>query len=254
MEQVTEYKMLSRRVMAHMKPGMQSNNFLRKEDYLTEIARGSLYLQEGEDYLLLFRQREGFLLMNYMFCSPRFLSLPPGQAIVTEVPLPPGREPAPRVLLESGFQFLLRRFRFQREGAVPEVDAGLPRIVTAQPSQAEEIYGLLRESFPGYGGCLPAEQQLRREIDTGLVLTLPEGGAVLRYSCGEKESRLLQLAVAGTMRRRGCGRALVEEYLRRSAGRRCQVWTGEENLPARTLYEGCGFRPDGWQAVVLKKG
>ncbi|WP_084959398.1 GNAT family N-acetyltransferase [Thermoactinospora rubra] len=50
-----------------------------------------------------------------------------------------------------------------------------------------------------------------------------------------------RLVVDPSAFRRGIGRRLVEEVVRRAGGRPVVVSTGRDNVPARTLYERLGF-------------
>ena len=60
MEKAADYRSLSRLVMAHIKPGVITNNFMEKRDYLSEIERGTLYYETWKGGLLLLRRRRGF--------------------------------------------------------------------------------------------------------------------------------------------------------------------------------------------------
>ena len=59
-----------------------------------------------------------------------------------------------------------------------------------------------------------------------------------------------RLVVAPDVYRRGVGRTLVLEILRRAGARRTIVSTGRGNAPARTLYERLGFGRVDDQEVV----
>lgn len=58
------------------------------------------------------------------------------------------------------------------------------------------------------------------------------------------EAHIVSLGLAPTWRGRGGGRFLLEDFLRICAGERVSVVTLDvrvSNIPARKLYEGCGF-------------
>ena len=57
---------------------------------------------------------------------------------------------------------------------------------------------------------------------------------------GSENVFLYELGVDARFRRRGIGRALVDEALRLAGRRRLFVLTDEDNSPARTLYAGAG--------------
>ncbi|WP_327106477.1 GNAT family N-acetyltransferase [Nonomuraea glycinis] len=59
------------------------------------------------------------------------------------------------------------------------------------------------------------------------------------------ELDLDRLIVHPGAHRRGIGRMLVKEVMARAGARRIVVSTGRDNVPARALYEGLGFTPQG---------
>lgn len=65
-------------------------------------------------------------------------------------------------------------------------------------------------------------------------------GAVAWLEVGD-QFEIDRLMVAPTVHRRGIGKALVSEVLRRAGAKETIVSTGSENAPARSLYEGLGF-------------
>ena len=75
---------------------------------------------------------------------------------------------------------------------------------------------------------------------------LPQGFLVARAV--DKEWEIENLAVAVQARRRGVGRALLTELLRRAMecdAANVMLEVRESNLPARALYESAGFRAIG---------
>jgi ribosomal protein S18 acetylase RimI-like enzyme len=59
------------------------------------------------------------------------------------------------------------------------------------------------------------------------------------------EVDLDRLIVHPGAHRQGIGRTLVKEVVARAGARRVVVSTGRDNVPARALYEGLGFTPQG---------
>jgi ribosomal protein S18 acetylase RimI-like enzyme len=98
--------------------------------------------------------------------------------------------------------------------------------------------------------------RVRELADAGEIVVLlagdgPDAVLVLRlrpslWAAG-LDAYLEELYVAPHARRRGHGRALVEEAIRiaRAAGAvRMDLGTGEDDAPARALYESLGFTSD----------
>ena len=119
------------------------------------------------------------------------------------------------------------------------------------------------EIRPARGGDMPAVAALEAEtfpdgasvayLDTlraggGAVLAAAEGDALLGYAWYQlvlDEGYVGNVAVAEPFRRRGVGEALVRAMLADAKGRGAAFLTlevRESNLPARRLYERCGFR------------
>lgn len=127
MEKAADYRSLSRLVMAQIRPGVVTNNFMDKSDYLSEIESGTLYYHAYEGGLLLFRRRRGFSLMNYYLTDPEILpKLTEGEILLTEPVLRPedDGETVLRFLKDLGFETLFHRERFVRQKECPPGLAG----------------------------------------------------------------------------------------------------------------------------------
>ena len=110
---------------------------------------------------------------------------------------------------------------------------------------------ITREVEPLFGPMPDFESTLRRNISRGTALCVRDasgqvlGGVLLRAA---PHTQITWLAVRSSARRRGVGRALVAEALRRCQPP-CEVLVdtfGEDNIegfPARRLYESFGFVP-----------
>lgn len=129
MEKAADYKSLSKLVMAQIKPGVATNNFMEKSDYIAEIEKDSLFYSSREKGLFLFRRRDGFYRMNYYLRDLKKTAetaelseipeLPEG-VIITEQVQRPGEKAAEegniisKILEKLGFSLLFRRVRLER--------------------------------------------------------------------------------------------------------------------------------------------
>lgn len=92
-----------------------------------------------------------------------------------------------------------------------------------------------------------------------LLLVAEDGGEIVGWcrlfpEDGNAPALELGMGVRADRRRQGLGRALLTEALR-WAGRKglpVVLETRRDNLPARRLFEGCGFRPAGEKGNLLR--
>ena len=257
MQPLTDYRAASRLVMAQLRPGVLTNNFMTKADYQREIAAGTLFYQEFAGGLLLFCRRDGFSKFYYYLQDAAILPpLPDNEVLMAEQVCPPHSGNAAGSWLErQGFAPCLRRIRLAREaGAFPNSGTARP----AYPEEAAQIDALLRASFDARTGCLPSESELQAAIAAGQMLctTAPDGSVtgVLHHRPARGATELRHLAVAPAWRRQHLAQALFSCYMAQTAGQKSLVWVREDNAPALGFYTHCGYRPDGWSAQVYEKG
>ena len=134
--------------MAQIRPGVVTNNFMDKSDYLSEIESGTLYYHAYEGGLLLFRRRRGFSLMNYYLTDPEILpKLTEGEILLTEPVLRPedDGETVLRFLKNLGFETLFHRERFVRQ---EEMSSG--RQEEAAGAEERENVTAARNDMSGY--------------------------------------------------------------------------------------------------------
>ena len=134
--------------MAQIRPGVVTNNFMDKSDYLSEIESGTLYYHAYEGGLLLFRRRRGFSLMNYYLTDPEILpKLTEGEILLTEPVLRPedDGETVLRFLKDLGFETLFHRERFVRQ---EEMSSG--RQEEAAGAEERENVTAARTDMSGY--------------------------------------------------------------------------------------------------------
>ena len=247
MEIVREFETLSSAVTACLRAGAETNCTLQAADFRREIAAGTLLSHQWAGGLLLLRQRPGHVIVNFYRTGPAPLHVSlPGPAVV-ELPLRPGAEADTDWWEALGFRPLLRRLRLARPALRP--GQACPMTLELPSITAAEALALLESCFDPLTGCLPALEELEEDLRQNGLLT--EGGVgVLRFENG-RTVKIRHLAVAAEVRGRGIARTLVGRFNERTGDRRALVWTGEENWPARRVYEGAGFAADGWRSLVL---
>jgi RimJ/RimL family protein N-acetyltransferase len=143
------------------------------------------------------------------------------------------------------------------------------RIRRAEPSDASALCRLAEEVGHEPGGWLlttemwrpVAEERrylraARRHADAAVFVVEDEGGIVARLSVARdphpasRHVADLGLMVAGSHRRRGIGRALLEqavEWARRAGIRKLELHVFPWNEPAIALYESFGFVREGYR-------
>jgi ribosomal protein S18 acetylase RimI-like enzyme len=131
----------------------------------------------------------------------------------------------------------------------------------AGPQDAEVVAELLvafndhlGRDWPAAPAFLAGVRKLieRDDVEYLLAGDPPVGVAELRYRHGlwldAEDCELEDLFVRAEAQGLGLGRALVEATIERARARGCrriQLDTGEENVPAISLYESLGFRSGG---------
>lgn len=140
---------------------------------------------------------------------------------------------------------------------VPRIDPVDP---VADDDLARALLALQREGYAAEAALIGDDRipplhedlaQLRREPLRWLAARDEERllGAVA-WAADSAEIVIDRLMVAASSRRRGVGGGLVRAVLRQAGGRAVTVSTGRDNLPARTLYRGLGFRETGEREVL----
>lgn len=170
MEKAADYRSLSRLVMAQIRPGVVTNNFMDKSDYLSEIESGTLYYHAYEGGLLLFRRRRGFSLMNYYLTDPEILpKLTEGEILLTEPVLRPedDGETVLRFLKDLGFETLFHRERFVRQ---EEMSSGRQE-EAAGAEERENVTAAREADFRRFRGGLLAQMAYHSGfLDAGLCI------------------------------------------------------------------------------------
>ena len=271
MERVERFEALAPLLSAQLKKGVFTNNFLGRDDYAREIARG-LWAQEFPGGLLLFRTRTGYYVLNFYLQKDGVPKLPDLDGpVVTEMAWRPREADAAAAALErlraAGFAQQFRRLRRERPAmadAEPAVGSGAadaaPGSVIAGlagTDQTAEVLKFLQANFDPFTGCLPTEEALAEDVAVGNVVCTADGSGltgVLHFARGRTSTEIRHLAVRGDCRGQGLAGKLLGAYLQATGHAKSQVWARQGNTPAEHFYEKHQYRPDGWQSAVLLAG
>ena len=256
MKPVTEYRQVSAKIMAALKPGRLCNLVLSKNSYLSEIEGKTLFYHEFAQGLLLFRRRDGFWRMQYSIDPQCSLPPLPEGVVVAEQAFRSSENPCvPAVFAKAGFTLALQRVRLSREpGNCPVA----PPPELAKEADVPAIDRLLARCFDRSTGCLPTDAELTDAIIGGRVFCtrFPDGSpsGVLHTEQGRTALEIRHLAVDEPARGQGVGSALLAGMLAREGEKKITVFTGADNTAALALYQKCGFVPDGTSSLVVWKG
>ncbi len=155
----------------------------------------------------------------------------------------------------AGFREVLRRARRSRP-AEPPAGAG-EACRFPGPAEAAAVEAFLAAHFDGLTGCLPPPEALAAALAGRQVVTLEDGRGIaglLHYAPGRGSWEIRHLAVRADLRGHGLAGRLLDACLRENGGQRSTVWARQGNAPAERFYEKHGYRPDGWQSIVLAAG
>lgn len=255
LEAVTSYEALDAELSALLKKKIVANYAPERESLEAEIAAGLLWAGRLPEGLVLLRRGNGPQRLRFLLTEPEVLrDLPLDRSTALELPFRRSDERFPKLAKElegSGWTEALRRVRLTRRAAPPEAPGAEPPVCGCggEAESPAELWTLLRSCFSPLTGCLPEQAELKDDLAAGRVLALP--GALIRWREKGRSSEIRHLAVAPAQRGQGLAKALVRAYLDRAGDRLCRVWTAGDNLPARHVYEGFGYAPDGWESIVL---
>lgn len=258
MERVEQFEALAPRLSAQMKRGVVTNNFLSREDYDREIALG-LLVRETEGCLELLRRRQDYYVLNFYLQPGAAPSLPPVDLpVVLELVWRP-RDAAATAAAAKQFETLgfVRQFSRKRWQRQPEPWLSSGQVRFAGIDDASAVLSLMERSFDHFGGCIPAQDMLARDLSERQVLAAwDEDGlaGLLHFQRGRAASEIRHLAVRPDCRKQGLASALLGAYLQETQGQKSQVWARQGNVPAERFYEKYAYRPDGWESVVLLAG
>lgn len=256
MNKITTLKDLNARVFSHMKRGVRTNFFLSPDALRAEIDEGRMSFTENDGFLALYLRRDGFSRLYYYDNGgePTFSDAPEELICESVDPLPP-------FLTSCGFRPLIFRVLLSREsgGTLSPSDRPSDRTISVRGLQVDEAvsaFRLLCDGFSPRTAALPTETELLSDCASDRVLGAFVDGTLcglLRLSETAKKGEIRHLCVDAAYRGKGIAKALCAEFVASRSDKTLSVWTGEENLAARSLYTSFGFLPDGKRATVYTR-
>lgn len=280
MRPISQWEEISRIILSQWKRKAITNAFLTKQDWETELARGSVMCQEFDEGVFFLRQRQGYWLLNYYLpkdvskdgdhseSEARQVLLQHMKEQVEEWDLPVVVEVVGKAEeTESygsiialwkavGMQEAITRIRMSK--AVTSQTENLAcqgiMIQKAKHKDEKEIQQILQTQFSPFYGCLPTEVALREDIEQGDVYKACQDDriiGILHKKETEKTAEIRHLAVLEPWRCQNVASALLCQYEKDTEGKTKTVWTGADNLVAQHVYEKQGYEADDRISTVL---
>lgn len=252
MKKINNFEELNKLISMHLKKGVFTNCFISKEEFYEEIKSEDLFYHEYDGGLLLFRKIEDYYKMNFYINNPDIdLDINFDDVVVTEIVCRPELECCKFIELfkKNGMKLKLKRVRLLNE--ISNVDITSSNIEKGNLKDYEKIIKLLRENFDKYIGCIPSEQKLKSDIESGNFYCYREMEEILGILHIADKNNIKHLAVDKKYRSRGIAKVILSTYLSDVGDGKKYVWTGEDNIAALNTYFSMGYKLDGYVSYVL---
>ncbi len=247
MKKINDFSEVSPLVLKYFKRGVETNNFLTPADYKAEIAEGRLYFKEADGNLYLYLKREGFWQIFFYILNPESTVPEISERLIVEM-----GERQCTIAEANGFSAVMKRTQLKLTAPETAMPEGVERA-----DCAEAVYELLKGAFNQYTGNLPSLTQIAAECREGLIFSVKADGKIvgaLRSESTKASAKIKHLAVCPEFRGKGFAGMLTKAFLAENAGKKCSVWTGTDNEPAKKLYKSHGFTEDENKTTVYVKG
>lgn len=252
MVKINNFEELNKLISMHLKKGVYTNCFISKEEFEEEIKNETLFYHVYDGGLLLFRKMDGYYKMNFYIVNPEIdLDINFNDIVVTEIVCKPEFDCSKIIELfkKNGMELKLKRMRLANESS--NVDITSSNVGKAKLKDYEKIVKLLRENFDKYIGCIPSEQKLKSDIESGNFYCYREKEEILGILHIANKTNIKHLAVDKECRGRGIAKAILSTYLSDVGDGKKYVWTGEDNEIAKKTYFIMGYKLDGYVSYVL---
>lgn len=270
MKQIKSYEELSKLIFAQWKKSLMTNSFLSKESWMREIEEDRVFYKLGNGFLLLFREREDFYILNYYWNTPLLeeikQALKVKKPIVVEIvgrnELEKQYQEQLKICEDLNFSCILKRERFQKKKIEMmnfENNENIEKkeeYLIQLANDAGKILNFLEINFSHYTGCIPTLKQLEKEILEKCILQASKDGniiGVLEYQKNQKGVEIKHLAIAEEYRGKRIASQLLNCYEKMINSNQEFVWTGKENEKAQELYKKFGYQKDGYVSSVYQR-
>ena len=216
--------------------------------YLIQQARlGYAYVENQEKGVALLIERKDFYSLYYFLAQPEVLKLPLTQKEIFCEVFSRQDNGGADVLEASGFSKYSSYCRMSKKGT-----EGIAEEHEVVKKGTMEI---IQAKFDHYADCLPAGEEQELFMKENFEICAFGGKGILIYDIKDFVSTLKYIFVDETDRNKGIAGALLEEYLKKTAGsaKRYLLWVNEQNRVALNLYNKYGYRTDGFKKMVWKR-
>lgn len=255
MEQVKTFDEISKAIKEHFKVGVITNCFITEEEYKKEIQNKTLYIINKTNYLIILREREEHYKLNYYINQKEKIEIKTEKPIVVEIIKRPNDkkfEEIVKTFTDSDFTKILERERYTLENVENVENKYSHKTEMCKKEESEEIIKTLKNNFDKHTGCIPTEEELKKEIEKQNIYCIKkqnEIAGILHKKENKAYTEIKHLAVNEKYRKQGIADELIKKLKEQS--RKITVWTGKENKAAQKTYEKTGFKKDGWTSIVL---
>lgn len=279
MQRIKDYEELSKLIFSHLKKNVQTNTFLSKEEFESEIEFGNLFYFDTDIGLFLLREREEYYILNYYIygsfgslidessainlkeCKEKILvelknlNRPAVVEVVGKKAMISNYNYVVKFFEKLGMKEIVSRIRLSKETQLVEFPKeSNVQIEKATIEEIAEIMNTFRMNFDKFYGCIPTEEILKKEIENIYLAKEAENIVGLLHKKEAKNaSEIRHLAVNEEHRNKGIAKALLKKYLIDAKDfDNKTVWTAENNIIAQKVYEHFGYKQDEYISKVLK--
>lgn len=246
MEKIYDISQLNSLILLYLKKGVITNNFTSLEEYKLYLEEGSLYYENTDNVLMLFREVNGIYHTYFYINAFEKIKIP--RNIVVEIVNPSNEltEYLLKLELKLKKNRLEMEFQHQTEG-----DCKL--LVKPSQEDRKEAYDIVLNSFDNAYGWIPTQREF---FGDDVLIYKNEAGkieGVVHFKTISKCSQILHIAVKKESRLCGIGKKLLTGYIN-SEKNKCKsfkLWVNEENESAIKFYKQNGYAFSGRKAMIF---
>lgn len=256
MKRINNYDELNQLITSNFKKGVFTNCFIGKEEFEKYIQQNRLFYSLYDGGLLIFIKNQGFFNMKFYIHNLNVkLQLPVFKKVVVEVA---GKAEKDLGMIEKhlenvGLRCILKRLRFSCGDAVINNNLSCDKLTKVNLKDSQKIIKILRKNYDKYTGCIPSKEDIKMDIENGNFCCYKEGKkilGILHIRNNGSKTEMRHLAVLKKNRGKNIAKCLITRYLMDVKEKQKQVWTSTENEIAKKLFEGFGYKADGYVSKV----